>query len=224
MLLGCVAVFGVSSAAGQTSSLYVPAVAGGAGGEVLLSSRGASFASVSIPEPRQFGINDLLTIIIRESVESDSKANMDTEKKVDMQGEIAEFPDLQLRDLLQFRVKPGDTEGDRPTVDLSYNGKFEGDGDYKRKDTFTARITARVIDIKPNGTMVVEARKFVKSDDESLNIVLTGTCRREDVTSDNTVLSTQMYDLNLVKEHEGELRRATQKGWLTGLFEWLVPF
>ncbi len=183
-----------------------------------------SLASVLQPEPRQFALHDLITIIVRESVESDSESNLDTEKKLSTKAKINRFPDLQLKDLLQFRVRPGDTEGDRPELDLSYNGKFEGDGDYNRKDSFVARITARVIDIRPNGTLVLEARKFIQSDDESLSMLLTGTCRKEDVAADNTVLSTQLYDLRVVKEHTGELRRATKKGWLTKLVDTVFNF
>jgi hypothetical protein len=101
---------------------------------------------------------------------------------------------------------------------------FEGEGEYRRTDTFSGRIQSRVIDVKPNGTLVLEARKYIQNDDETLEMVLTGLCRAEDVTAANTILSTQLYDLRLVKEHTGELRRSTRKGILTRVFETIFNF
>ena len=59
---------------------------------------------------------------------------------------------------------------------------------------------------------------------ERVNVVLTGTCRKDDVTIDNTILSTQIYDLRLIKEHAGEIRNATKKGLITKFFDALFNF
>lgn len=217
---------------GQSSSLYLedvepPVVMVGPGGvmNTLSPALGAAnFAAVRLPEPRRFAVHDLITIIVRESVESDAESEFNTDKKADLNGKISAFPNLQLKDLLNFKLTPSSMAGGDPEVDISLDKKFEGEGDFNRKDSFTARITARVIDIRPNGTLVLEARKYIKNDSETLNMVLTGTCRKEDVGADNTVLSTQIFDLRLVKEHTGELRRATKKGLLTKLFEGIFDF
>jgi flagellar L-ring protein precursor FlgH len=107
---------------------------------------------------------------------------------------------------------------------VSSENEFEGEGDYSRSESMSGRITARIIDVKPNGTLVLEARKQVASDDESFEIVVTGTCRAEDITADNTVLSTELYDLQLSKQHDGELRSATDKGVFTKLLDFLFNF
>ncbi|HEX5245021.1 MAG TPA: flagellar basal body L-ring protein FlgH [Tepidisphaeraceae bacterium] len=101
---------------------------------------------------------------------------------------------------------------------------FKGTGDVTRNDTFTARITAEVLDVKPNGTLVLQARKHIKTDEEEQLMVLTGTCRVEDVTADNTVLSTQLNDLDLQKNHKGDVREATRRGFLGKLLDFVNPF
>lgn len=184
----------------------------------------ASIAAVRLPEPRQFAIHDLVTIIVRESIENESDAEIETEKGGSIQGTIAAFPDLRLRDLLDLKLGPSALEEGQPQVNINLNQEFEGEAEYERSDSFTTRITARIIDIKPNGTLVLEARKFIQSDDETVNVVLTGTCRKEDVAADNTILSTQIYDLRLLKEHSGELRNATKKGLITKFFETIFNF
>ncbi len=216
----------------QSSSLYVDPAPLSATGRVTngvmdrLSphiSR-TSVAAVRLPEPRTFAVHDLVTIIVRESIENESDSEIETEKSTSLQGIISAFPNLRLSDLAKFQLKPSRFDQGTPQLDLSFDSEFEGEGAYERRDTFTTRITSRVIDIKPNGTLVLEARKFIRSDDESVNVILTGTCRKEDITVDNTILSTEIYDLRLTKEHDGELRRATKKGWITKLFEAIFNF
>jgi flagellar L-ring protein precursor FlgH len=81
-----------------------------------------------------------------------------------------------------------------------------------------------VVDVKPNGTLALEARKHIENDDEKLTISLTGFCRPEDVAADNTVLSTQMFDLRVNKQHQGEVRNAQKKGLLTKLLDFVFNF
>ncbi|MCC6679725.1 MAG: flagellar basal body L-ring protein FlgH [Phycisphaeraceae bacterium] len=182
-----------------------------------------SITAVDLAEPRFFAVNDLVTIIVRESTVTDFESTLNTEKKSDYKGEISDFPNLDLMKLLQFQLQ-GSANTNPPKLGITFNKKFEGDGEYSTKNEISSRLAARVIDVKPNGTLVLEARKFIQSDKETLSLVLTGTCRAEDVDADNTVLSTNFYDLNLVKKHEGDLRKATKPGILTRVFDFLFAF
>ena len=188
------------------------------------SIRDASLTAVQVPERRRFAVNDLVTIIIRESMETDFDSTLETEKSTEHSGEVAEFPRFNLSDLLDAQLRPNQFEEGTPGWDVSSENEFEGEGDYSRSESMSGRITARIIDVKPNGTLVLEARKQVASDDESFEIVVTGTCRAEDITADNTVLSTELYDLQLSKQHDGELRSATDKGVFTKLLDFLFNF
>ena len=183
-----------------------------------------SLVAVRLPEPRKFAMHDLITIIVRESVQNSSTAKLDSEKAIEMTGEIAEFPNLRLKDLLKFQLGQSARNRGTPELDVKFENEFEGEGSYNRRDSVTTRITAQVLDIKPNGNLVLEARKHIKSDDEWLLMTLTGVCRKDDVTGNNTVLSTQLFDLQLRKQAGGELRKATKKGLITKLFELIFNF
>lgn len=218
-------------AAGQSSSLYLqspPAPVNridpeGRMDRLSSAISSASFTAVTLPEPRQFAVHDLVTIIVRESAESKSKASLDADRKSEYKGKIAAFPHLTLKNLLDLQLRGGSGENP-PALDLKFDRKFESEGDYERRDSFITRLTARIIDIKPNGTLVLEARKFTQSDKETLEMVLTGTCRKQDVRPDNTVLSTELYDLYLVKKHSGEVRNTTRKGFLTKVMDAIFAF
>ncbi len=233
LLVGVLALCTGTAIRAQSSSLYVDPAArpqqryvtiNGVADRLSPQIATASIAAVRLPEPRQFAVHDLITIIVRESIENESESEIESEKDVSIQGLISAWPNIQLRDLADLQLGQANLTDGRPQVDLNLSKEFEGEGAYERRDTFTTRITARIIDIKPNGTLVLEARKFIQSDEESVNVVLTGTCRKQDIAANNTLLSTQIYDLRLVKEHTGELRRATKKGLITQFFDLIFNF
>jgi flagellar L-ring protein precursor FlgH len=217
----------VVSACGQTSSLYLledqpPMVRGVDDSPLSPAVAANSYFAVQIPEPRQFAKNDLITVIIRESFKTDLKASLETEKEMKIEGELTDIIDVDK--LLELVVRPYEFPGENPKVGLDMSNEWEGDGDYSRSESMTGRMTARVADVKPNGTLVLEARQTMIHDKEELAIVLTGTCRAADITIDNTVLSTELYDLHLDKQHKGELKKTTRKGFITNIFDALFGF
>ncbi|MEE9403809.1 MAG: flagellar basal body L-ring protein FlgH [Algisphaera sp.] len=183
----------------------------------------ASFTAVTSPPPVTFAVHDLLTIIIREDTRTAFSSSLDTQKKSDWKGEVAEFPRLDLSTLLDAHLAPNTFADGKVKMDLNVDRKFKGDGDYVNKQTMSARIQASIIDVKPNGTIVIEARKDVRSDHETYTLVATGVCRVDDITADNTVLSSQLADLFIEKQHTGYLKKASEKGPLTDFFDWLLP-
>lgn len=233
----CAVMLPAGVSAGQSSSLYVqdasspvfkpPARSAYPDRRPRVMHQGlatASYLAVPLPEPRQFAVHDLVTIIIREATENNSAHELDTEKEFELKGEISDFPSLQLEDLLQFQMRSSSASEDPPKVRIKAENDFTGEAELKQRDTFVSRITARIVDVKPNGTLVLEARRFIQTDDEQMEVLLTGTCRKDDITIDNTVLSTQLYDMRLKKHHKGEMRKATKKGILTKFFEALFNF
>jgi flagellar L-ring protein precursor FlgH len=235
-LLVCLAVLGLARIAwGQSSSLYMmgeqarddlhPASGQLASGlfadltpanEALAES---SFISVALPEPRKFRLHDLITIIVKEKKKYESDGETEEKKDVSLQARLEEWFRIHKHKWLQQTFGGG-----VPEVDFGLKGKWKGEGTVEREDEFTTRITAEVIDVKPNGNLVLQARKSIEMDEEWQVITLTGVCRSLDVSPDNTVLSTQLADLTITVEHAGAVRDGTRRGWVPRFFDWLRPF
>ena len=211
---------------GQTSSLYLtpPKEVVQKRGQVIEQQlQLASYVSVLPGQPHTFAINDLVTIIIREQSSATSDSILDTAKEDKIDGNVTGFPNLNLSELLNGQLHAGNTSK-LPKVGIDFKNNFTGNGQYERKDVLITRLTARIVDVKPNGTLSIEARTFIQNDKEKLTIAVTGYCRPDDVLADNTVLSTQMFDLRVNKVHEGELRTAAKKGVLTKILETVFNF
>ncbi len=185
------------------------------------SLRSLSMFAVEAPQPRTYAVHDLVTIIVNETSRATSEQSLETKKNSTADASIDALIDPV--QLLELRLRAGLDEG-VTLAQLAAKRDFKGEGDYERTDRFEARVTAQVIDVKPNGTIVLEARKQIVRDDEITTIVMSGICRREDITTANTVLSTQLANLSLVQHNEGKVREAAKKGILTDVFDTLFNF
>jgi flagellar L-ring protein FlgH len=150
-----------------------------------------------------------------------SKGTNTMSRDSEFDAKVNAFVQLQLAHLT---LKGLPQSGQTPEVNLSGTRSFQGQGEVDRSDSFTARITAEVVDVKPNGTMVLQARKRIKTDEEEQSFVLTGICRVDDVAADNSILSTQLFDLELQKNHKGDVRNATRRGILGKLLDAIGSF
>jgi len=175
-----------------------------------------SYFAVPEPEPRVIKKHDLVTVIIREESEFSSDGTTEAKREASIDARITEFMKL---DLEEFQLKGGGIGSVPPSIVADSNREFKGEGTVDRTDSFTARVTAEVIDVKPNGTLVLQGRKRIRTDEEYQNFLVTGICRAEDITADNTVLSTQLKDFDLRKTHKGAVRDATKRGLVTKLLD-----
>ena len=201
---------------------YMSQAMTGPWGSVLLDEEGlpitnqleaTSLFAVMPQKPRVFKEHDLVQIVVRETTRIASFQGLETDKDFGIAGGVRAFPGLNDVDLLNYTQ-----------VDLAGEKEFEGEGEYAREDDLTTRLTAEVIEILPNGNLVLEARTRIKTDDEEMFTQLTGTCRPDDVTAANTILSNQIFNLEIEKRHYGQVRDAANKGILARILDAVFAF
>ena len=185
--------------------------------------RSMSLFAVAPPKPRAFQQHDLVQIIVRETSQAKSSQDLETKRDYKLDVKVPQWPDFNLRDMVNFQLHAGDNS-DNPAAQLDAKNNFKGQGDYERKDDLTARLTAEVIEVLPNGNLVLEARTQIKTDDEEQSMKATGICRPADITAANTILSNQIHDLVIQKMHKGELRKANEKGILAKVVDLIFAF
>lgn len=182
-----------------------------------------SVFSTAPPKPRTYQEHDLVEIIIRESSNVRSSQEISTEKEYELEGEISNFPQFTLNDIVDAVLKSSDLRNP-PKIGVNAERSFEGDGEVKRSDTFTARLKAEVIEVLPNGNLVIEARTQITMDEEKTTLLVSGVCDPKDMTPTGTVLSSQLFDLQIIKTNEGELRKVTKKGLIPRVLDAVFSF
>ena len=201
----------------QSATMAVSNNGGGGGGGGIAA---ISVFAVPRPQPKMIKAHDLITIIIREESEVTSQGTSDVKRSSDLGAQVDQFTKLNVANL---SVENSIT-GASPAIKLSGSRNNKGEATVDRTDSVITRITAEVVDVKPNGTLVVQARKKIKTDEEEQTLLASGICRVEDITPDNTVLSTQLFDLEFTKINKGQVRNTTRTGGLHKLLDFLNPF
>ncbi|MGP1345743.1 MAG: flagellar basal body L-ring protein FlgH [Phycisphaerales bacterium] len=191
-----------------------------ADGQPTLASIG--IAVVLPPEPRSFQPNDLITILIAERSSASREQSLETEKSSNVSGEVQATIDLMK--LLELRLEQGRIGGSLPEWGVTFDRDFEGEGASESEVAVTARVTARVVEVFPNGNLLLESRTTVVTDEEEQVILLSGIARSEDISAQNTIQSSLLADLNLNMQHAGPVKSAAQKGIVTRVMDTLFAF
>jgi flagellar L-ring protein precursor FlgH len=187
-----------------------------------MTAGSASFYNVPEPKPKLLKKHDLVTIIIRENSQFTTNGTTDLKHGNDLDAIIDSYV------MLGWQGNGPSINEHAPVtpIELKTSGQrdFKGTATLERDDTFTGRITAEVVDVKPNGTLILQATETIKTDEEEQRVTLIGTCRVEDITADNGVLSNQLFNLQLSKQHKGAVKDTQTRGIFTRLLDWINPF
>ena len=189
-----------------------------------IGSAPVGFMSVAPPHAKKFRKNDLVTIIVQEDSAYTSNAQTQSEKQQDF--------DLAFQNWMQLHTTSNGvptatavgTSGTLPEAKFKYDNNRQNQATNDRTDSLSLRIAAKVVDVKPNGTMELEAGKDITVDREVQHFRMSGMCRAEDVTPDNTLLSSQLANLTVSKQTSGEVRDGTKSGWLNTIIDKVNPF
>jgi flagellar L-ring protein FlgH len=181
-----------------------------------------SFFAVAAPQPKVYKKHDLVTIIAQEDSSFTSNGNETLTKTQDFDSQLNSFIAFRPSNLQLHSIISGGSNF--PEIKNQNERDYKGTGEVDRTDTLSDRVTAEVVDVKPNGTLVLQAIKQIQTDEEMQRMVLTGICRAQDITADNTVLSTQLYDLELQQIHTGAVNDTTRRGFLPRLLDQFSPF
>lgn len=171
-------------------------------------------------------ISDILTIRIEEMSNVSQQMSTKTARDSSILASITKF----LGSPLHFGLKNfwgKDDEGNdipfQPEITSSAKSSHSGSGKISGSDKMIARISAKVIDLMPNGNLLIEGRKEVTFDKEKRFILLSGIVRPEDIEFDNSVASSRIADARIEYSGTGVVSDKQKPGVFHRIFDWLYP-
>lgn len=181
--------------------------------------RGVSWTYQPAPPLRQFRIQDFVSIRVDEI--SRSMAEGDAQKRRNSLF-LAVLSDWV--QLTRNGIVPDPQEEGSPTIASQSQSNFLSQASVESRESVTFNIAARIVDIRPNGNLVLEARKKYRHNDNLWETTLSGICRAEDIGPDNVILSNDLVDLEIQKEDRGYIRDGYRRGWFQRLYDHVKPF
>jgi flagellar L-ring protein precursor FlgH len=173
-------------------------------GAIYAAQRPASL----FEDPKARRTGDLLTIRLQESTNASKSSSTGTEKtsELDMPG-----PTIAGRPV---------TANGTPILGASIDGarKFSGKGSSTQQNQLEGSITAVVVDVLPNGNLVLEGEKWLRLNQGDEMIRVRGIVRPFDVLPDNSVPSDRIADARISYAGRGALADSNAQGWLSRFF------
>lgn len=161
-------------------------------------------------KPRYIG--DILTINLVEKTSAKKNSAASASRKSDNSASIDTLTRLPLSGLSGL--------GLTASSDMS----LEGEGSASADNTFSGTITVTVIDVFPNGNLLVSGEKQLAINQGREYIRFSGVVNPDTISAQNTVASTQVADARIEYVGSGYIDEAQRMGWLQRFFLNFLPF
>lgn len=111
--------------------------------------------------------------------------------------------------------------GSGDNVALNVDNEFSGGGNINRSGRLVATMTVSIVDVSTSGLLYIDGEQTIRLNNEVQTIRLKGLVRPEDITDDNTILSTRVGKAEIEFVGKGVLSSAEKPGLLTRFFNWI---
>lgn len=210
MLAGCVTATPPSSVHQPLSVRPTPLPQAFAANGAIYQAGRAEFPLFEDRRARRVG--DTLTILIMEKTAASKKSNTNTGRASSNAFGVTALQGLPGKSFLGSNLNA--------TSDFSFDGK----GESASNNDFTGTITVTVVEVYANGNLLVSGEKQVGINQGSEFIRLSGVVNPANLTSANTVLSTQIGDARVEYRSNGVVDETQTAGWLARFFYQVLPF
>lgn len=159
-------------------------------------------------------VGDVVTVQIVEKAEALNSASTDTKRESSLDGSISSLMGLNLAKYKGFS----------PQAKGELKNEFKGEGTTKRSDSLVATLSAKVVEVMDRGLLRIEGYRELNINNERQYILVRGVVRTEDISMDNTVLSTAIADAQISYSGRGVLSDKQRTGWFTRVLDYVSPF
>ena len=147
------------------------------------------------------GVGDILTIIINESTTQTAAKSRSNSKS----GSVSLNAGTGIFHFLAAATAGG-------------SDAFTAEGTATDTNQYLGQVTVTVVEILDNGNFVVEGNQSIWQNRDEHKITLRGVIHPDDITTNNTILSSRVADATLRFDGKGPLNAKQRQGILTQIF------
>ncbi len=109
-------------------------------------------------------------------------------------------------------------------VDLNSNSTFAGDGSVRRNEQLELRIAATIVDVMPNGVLVIEGTQEVRVNFEMRELLVSGFVRPEDISRQNEITYDKLASARISYGGRGQISDVQQPRIGQQVADIVLPF
>ncbi|GAB1371143.1 flagellar basal body L-ring protein FlgH [Candidatus Kapaibacterium sp.] len=149
---------------------------------------------------RAFKPGDAITVLIMEDTEAGNAATTSSSRSTSLEA--------------GFDFNAG-SSGTRGGGGINTGNGHQGRGNTSRSEKIRSKISVKVMEVVDNGNLRIEGTRTTKVNGELQTIILKGTVRPVDITTDNSIYSYSILDLTLYIEGDGSVSEVQEPGLIT---------
>ena len=159
-------------------------------------------------------VGDLVTIEIAEKVTASQQSSSSVNRNNEMNAGVSALPFL----------KPDASVLGKLGLGMESDADFKGGGGTSSANTFTGAITATVVEVLPNGHLVVTGEKQIGVNQNVDVLRFTGTVDPYQLGPNSVIRSNQVANVRVESRGRGQQNSAQSIGWLSSFFLSFMPF
>ena len=165
-------------------------------------------------------VGDILTVIV---TVNDSAKTQNTTNSGLTSSNATGVPNFFGLESTLGKVLPGSFS---PTNMITTNtaAASQGTGGVNRAEQINVTMAAVVTQVLPNGNMVIQGTQEIKTNDDVRQLTVAGLVRPEDISSSNTIMSSQIAEARINYGGRGDISAVQKTPAGTALLERFWPF
>lgn len=169
---------------------------------------------------KAFRVGDLITILLRESTAATKAASASVSRASSSNALSA----LQIGKLASPGGFPLSTDSATDEGVLGSEFANDGTGSQAQNNSLGGDITVSVVNVLPNGNLVVRGEKLITLTHGDEYVQVSGVIRPDDIQPDNTILSKRIANAQITYSGDGQMNDAMKMPWLNALLMKFMPF
>ena len=157
-------------------------------------------------------VGDVVTILITENVTASQKSSSTSNRTSSMDAGVSAFPFASAATLGKL------------SLNSSTNNDFAGAGATESANRFSGSITTTVVDVLPNGHLVVAGEKQIGVNQNVDVLRFSGTVDPLAIQAGGLISSTQVANARIESRGRGAQNEAQTVGWIARFFMAFLPF
>lgn len=166
-------------------------------------------------EKTTYQIGDVVTVILDETMTGDSAATNEASRTTTTDV-------LSPAQLARWGSAGGLLSNDENPIETELTSS--GSGETEQSASLAATMTAQVVEVYPNGNLMIRGEKIVNFSNGSEVVQVKGIIRPSDIQPDNTVQSKRIAAAQITYKGFGQNANASRTPWGTNLFMAVWPF
>ena len=151
-------------------------------------------------------VGDIVTVLVDERTDASDEADMTAKKESTYNVNNG----VSGAGILKFI---------RGIMEFTTNNEAKGNGNVERTHSATTTIACLVTEVLPNGNLVIEGTRDVRTSEEVLQLQLAGVIRPQDVNADNQISSRLIANAEIAVKGRGMISRTQQPGIITQILQ-----